>query len=141
MVSFPVSKLINDRISLSRASLEAAITEAVKASPDCEAFVGVFVMPVKQESRFHTNWSIKGVKFGTTDRDRSSKVLASIVEFMQREFSLSEGGNVAASASQFAQSPKDVEDAASWTAENQGARARPEHDPEKQQLGGPDPIK
>jgi hypothetical protein len=131
MVWFPVSKLFDDRISLSRASLEAAITEAVKASPDCESFVGVFVMPVKQESRFDANWSIKGVKFGRTDRDKSSKVLASIVEVMQREFSLSEGGSVTASATQFALGRKGVEDAASGTGENRIARA---------QGGGPDPI-
>lgn len=112
--------MFDDRIALSRASLEAAITEAVKASPDCEAFVGVFVMPVKQKSRFDANWSIRGVKFGKTDRDKSSKVLAITVEFMQREFSLSEGGSVAASATQFAQIPEDVEDAASGPGENQG---------------------
>lgn len=139
MVWFPVSRLFDDRISLSRASLEAAITEAVKASPDCEAFVGVFVMPVEQESRFDANWSIKGIKFGRTDRDKSSKVLASVVEFMQREFSLSEGGIATASATQFAQSPKSVGDAASG--EDLDARARPEQYPNEQQGGGPDPIK
>lgn len=113
--------MFDERIALSRASLEAAITEAVKASPDCEAFVGVFVMPVKQESRFDANWSIRGAKFGTTDRDKSRRVLANIVELMQREFSLSEGGSVAASATQFAQNPEGVEEAASGTGKNQGA--------------------
>ena len=48
-------------------------------------------------------------------------MLANIVEFMQREFSLSEGGSVAASATQLAQNPEGVEDAASGTGENQGA--------------------
>jgi hypothetical protein len=99
--------------------LEAAITEAVKASPDCEAFVGVFVMPVKQESRFDANWSIRGVRFGRTDRGKSSQVLANIVEFMQGDFSLSEGGSVAASATQFGQIPDGVADAPSVTGEDQ----------------------
>ena len=75
---------------LSSASLESAITEAVKAESNCEAFVGVFVKPEVPKSRFEANWSIRGVKFGRADRDKSSEVLASIVERMQRSFRLSE---------------------------------------------------
>lgn len=126
--------MFEDRISLSRTNLELAITEAVKAMPDCEAFVGVFVMRVKPQSRFDANWSIRGVKFGKTDRDKSGKVLAGIVEVMQRDFILSEDSNPAASASQLA--PKPVEGTVSGTAENQ---ARQDQDLYKQQsayLGG-----
>jgi hypothetical protein len=82
--------MFDDRVSQSRASLESAIAEAVKAEPGCQYFLGVFVMPEQPKSRSDANWSIRGVKFGRADRDKSNKVLASIVERMQREFRLSE---------------------------------------------------
>jgi hypothetical protein len=67
------------------------VTEAVKkAEPGCEAFVGVIVKPETPKSRFDANWATRGVKFGSTDRDKSSKAMASAVERMRREFRLSE---------------------------------------------------
>jgi len=47
-------------------------------------------MPEQPKSRSDANWSISGVKFGRADRDKSNKVLASIVESMQREVRLTE---------------------------------------------------
>jgi len=107
MVWLPFSKLFDDRVSLSRASLESTITEAVRAEPGCEAFVGVLVGSEQPKSRFDANWSIRGVKFGRANRDRSYKTLASIVEHMQREFRLTKDSNVVASKS--APNPNRVE--------------------------------
>jgi hypothetical protein len=133
MVRLRKPKLFDSPVSLSRASLESAITEAVKAEPDCEAFVGVVVMPEQPKSRSDANWSIKGVKFGRADRDKSSQVLASIVERMQREFRLSEDISAVASATQSEPKPCEVEVSASGTDENQGAIAKSEPTLEKQQ--------
>jgi hypothetical protein len=99
MVWLPFTKMFDDRVSRSCADLESAITEKVKAAPDCEAFVGVLIMPERPKSRFDANWSIRGVKFGRADRDKSNKVLANIVERMQREVRLSEDSSAAASKS------------------------------------------
>jgi hypothetical protein len=105
MVWLPCSRLFDDRVLLSSASLESAITEAVKAESDCEAFVGVFVKQEEPKSRVEANWSIRGVKFGRADRDKSSKVLASIVERMQRAFRLSEDSRAVVSATQSKSNP------------------------------------
>jgi hypothetical protein len=81
----------DDRISISRERLESAITQAVKkAEPGCEAFAGVIVQRETPKSRFDANWAIRGVRFGRADRDKSSKALATTVEWMQRAFSLAE---------------------------------------------------
>jgi hypothetical protein len=132
MVRLRKSKLFDRRVSQSRASLESAIAEAVKAEPDCEAFVGVVVMPKEPKSRFEANWSIKGVKFGKANRDKSSRVLAGIVERMQREFRLSEDSSAVASATQSEQKPSNVEVSAAGTGENQDARSKSEPHPEKE---------
>jgi hypothetical protein len=77
--------------SVSRERLQSAITNAVKkADPDCEAFVGVIVQRETPKAPLDANWAIRGVRFGKADRDKSSKALTTIVERMQREFSLAE---------------------------------------------------
>jgi hypothetical protein len=69
--------------------LQSAITKAVKkADPKCEGFVGVIVQREVPKARLDADWAIKGVRFGKADRDMSSAALATIVERMQREFSL-----------------------------------------------------
>ena len=69
--------------------MQSAITEAVKkADPDCEAFIGVIVQRETPKVRFDPNWAIRGIRFGKADRDKSGLALATIVERMQREFSL-----------------------------------------------------
>ena len=91
MVWLPLTQLFDDRISLSTDSLQSAIAEAVKrADPACEGFVGVFIKRETPKSRFGANWGIRGVKFGSADRDKSSKAVATVVERMQREFRHSE---------------------------------------------------
>jgi hypothetical protein len=82
-------KQSSNRSSVSRERLQSAITEAVKkADPDCEAFVGVIVQRETPKARFDANWAIRGIRFGKADRDKSGLALATIVERMQREFSL-----------------------------------------------------
>jgi hypothetical protein len=81
----------DDRQAISRGLLESAISEAVKkAEPCCEGFSGVIVERQTPKSRLDANWAVKGVRFGRADRDKSGKALATIVERMQREFSLSD---------------------------------------------------
>ncbi len=73
---------------VSREDLERAITAAVKAQ--CEGFVGVLIKRIRPEKRSGANWMTRGIKFGTADRDKSNKVLSTVVEQMQREFDLSD---------------------------------------------------
>src|SRR3979411_544069 len=78
------------RGAVSRKRLESAATEAVKSALDCEAFVGVIIQRIEPKSRTDPNWAVRGVRFGKADRDKSGKVLATVVEQMQREFSLTD---------------------------------------------------
>jgi hypothetical protein len=85
------------RSSISRERLQSAITEAVKeADPKCQGFVGVIVQREMAKAHLDANWSIKGIRFGNADRDMCGSALTTIVERMQREFSLAE--HVAGSA-------------------------------------------
>jgi hypothetical protein len=84
----------DNRSSVSRERLQSAIAKAVKkADPKCEGFVGVIVQRQTPKARFDADWAIKGVLFGKADRDTSSVALATIVERMQREFSLAADGS------------------------------------------------
>ena len=83
------NKQSDNRSSVSREHLQSAITKAVrKADPKCEGFIGVIVPRQAPKARLDADWTIKGVRFGKADRDTSSAGLATIVERMQREFSL-----------------------------------------------------
>jgi hypothetical protein len=85
------------RDSVSRERLQSAITEAIKeADPKFQGFVGVIVQRQTPKARLDANWSIKGIRFGTADRDICGPALKTIAERMQREFSLVE--HVAGSA-------------------------------------------
>jgi hypothetical protein len=79
------------RASKTTEELELTITEAVKATPGCEAFVGVIVRRKTPKSRLDATWELRGIKFGRTDRELAREVLTPIVERMQREFRLTEG--------------------------------------------------
>ena len=51
-------------------TLEAAIATAVKAShPRCKPFIGVFIERNTPKSAVDTNWAVKGIKFGTAERE------------------------------------------------------------------------
>ena len=79
------------RSPIASANLESAITEAIrKRAPGCESFVGVIVQPTRPKSRFDANWVVRGVKFGRADREKVSEAIATIVESMQREYSLAD---------------------------------------------------
>jgi len=68
-----------------------AITEAVKATPGCEAFVGVVIERVTPKSRLDATWEIRGIRFEGMDRKIAREALTPIVERMQREFRLTKG--------------------------------------------------
>jgi hypothetical protein len=76
------------RVSKTTEELELAITEAVKATPGCEAFVGVIVQRITPKSRLDATWELRGIKFGRTDRKLAREALTPIVERMQQEFRL-----------------------------------------------------
>ena len=78
------------RSVVSRKHLESAVTKVVKSVLDCEAFVGVIIQRKEPKSSTDPNWAVRGVRFGKADRDKSGKVLATVVERMQREFSLTD---------------------------------------------------
>jgi hypothetical protein len=89
VIWLPKKRVFDERSSVSLKQLQSAITEAVKkADPACEAFAGVVVQRETTKSRQDANWTIKGIRFGRADRDKSSQALATIVQRMQREFSL-----------------------------------------------------
>ena len=72
---------------ISRASLEEEIMKAVKADATCAELVGVIVERLSGQSEI--NWAIKGIKFGTADRDKAGAVVEAVVERMQRAYRLS----------------------------------------------------
>ena len=79
------------RVSKTTEELELTITEAVKAAPGCEAFVGVIVQRTTPRSRLGTTWELRGIKFGRADRKVAREALTPIVERMQREFRVTDG--------------------------------------------------
>jgi hypothetical protein len=82
---------VDDRQPISRRDLQSAIAEAVKKSdPDCNAFVDVIVERAEPKSLLDTNWAIKGVKYGRSDREKAAQAVATIAARMQSEFRLSE---------------------------------------------------
>lgn len=86
--------LASDSLSrecIERAALEAAITVAVKRSgPTCEPFVGVVVERIAQKSSKETNWTIKGVKFGRSEREQCNAALSVIIKRLRREFEIAD---------------------------------------------------
>jgi hypothetical protein len=79
------------RVSKTAEDLELMITEAVKATPGCEDFVGVIIQGMTPKSRLDANWELRGTKFGRTDRKIAKEALTPIVKRMQGEFRLSKG--------------------------------------------------
>ena len=109
------------RSAVSRKRLESAVTEAVKSVVDCEAFVGVIIQRIEPKSRTDPNWAVRGVRFGKADRDKLGKVLTTVVERMQREFSLTDD--------QDAPQTKDLKpDVIQIPRDEEGASTASEHD-------------
>lgn len=66
-----------------------AIASAVKAfAPDCKPFIGVIVEQRAPNSPDDTNWTIKGIKFGTAERKTCSAALSVVVTRLKREFQI-----------------------------------------------------
>jgi hypothetical protein len=79
------------REPIKRATLEAAITAAVKrSSPTCEPFVGIVVERIARKSSEEANWAIKGVKFGKSERDQCNSALSVIIDRLKQEFEISD---------------------------------------------------
>jgi hypothetical protein len=79
------------REPIKRATLEAAITAAVKkSSPTCEPFVGILVERIPRKSSGEANWAVKGVKFGKSERDQCNSALSVIIDRLKREFEISD---------------------------------------------------
>ena len=77
------------REPIERKALEVAITSAVKSyDPSCAAFVGVIVEQSAPSSPEDTNWTVKGIKFGTAERKTCNAALSVIVERLRREFEI-----------------------------------------------------
>jgi hypothetical protein len=76
------------RVSITIPELELVISQAVKAAPGCEDFVGVMVQHETPKSHLGPNWTIRGVKFGKADRKMANEALATVVERTQRELLL-----------------------------------------------------
>lgn len=80
-----------DPVRITAAKLELEIAQATKtADPSCAEFVGVVVQRMKSKSSSDVNWSLRGIKFGRSDRKAVDHILTTIVERMQREFRLSD---------------------------------------------------
>lgn len=83
--------LDGQRTSITRAALELAIVETVRASdPQCEDLVGIIVERIVPESPGGANWTVKGVKYGKAERSRCSAVLSNCVDERRREFEISD---------------------------------------------------
>lgn len=79
------------RKAIALAELEQNLTEAVRTShPEFETFVGVIIERISVASRGAVNWTVKGVRYGKANRERSGAVLSHCVEEAQREFELSD---------------------------------------------------
>jgi cold shock CspA family protein len=84
-------QLKDKRTSVTRAVLESTIAESVRASdPQCEGLIGIIVERVVPASPGAANWIVKGVKYGTAERDRCRTVISKCVEERQRDFEISD---------------------------------------------------
>jgi cold shock CspA family protein len=78
------------RKSITRAALELAIAEAVKQSdPQCRGLKAVIIERAIPKSPGGANWAVKGVKYGSAERDRCSAAISNRVKEVQRDFDIS----------------------------------------------------
>jgi hypothetical protein len=77
------------RRAVTSAELELEILQAVKAAPDCESLIGVFVQPATPKSHLEPNWEIRGVRFGNADRKIVSEALTMVVNRLQQKYRIS----------------------------------------------------
>lgn len=74
---------------VTRQGIEEAIAVAVrKSSPQCEAFVAVYVETTR--TRGPNNWSLKGIKYGKASRSECDLALERIIAVLQDGFDVAE---------------------------------------------------
>jgi hypothetical protein len=79
------------RQPITRAALEQSITEAVKAGgTDCEGFVGVIIARLSPVPPGGPNWTLKGVRYGKSNREACAGILSAWVTENQLKFELSD---------------------------------------------------
>jgi hypothetical protein len=79
------------RKPMTRAALEQAIAEAVRAScSECQDFVGVIVERIAAASAAGGDWAVKGVRYGKAKREICDSTLSRLVAEKQLEYELSE---------------------------------------------------
>jgi hypothetical protein len=89
MPSFKRKRKPAGRTRVLRATIEQAITAAVKKSdPLCENFISVWIEPSAQMTIHDANWHIKGIRFGSADREKCGAALKDVVEQMQKKYEL-----------------------------------------------------
>jgi hypothetical protein len=69
--------------------IELEISKAVKAVPGCEEFRGVIIAFARSNS--HSNWDVRGIRFGKAERAIASDAIATAVTCLQQKFKLVEG--------------------------------------------------
>jgi hypothetical protein len=80
------------RTAITRASLELAMAQVVRESdPQCKALIGGVLKRVVPKSHGDANWTVKGVKYGTVERDRCGAAVSNYVEEVRLEFEISDG--------------------------------------------------
>jgi hypothetical protein len=87
MLALAINRDNDSRDRIKSAILEAAISTAVKKSdPSCAGFVGVFVRHCSPRSAYDTNWDVRGIRFGTAERESCEAALSVIIARMKQEF-------------------------------------------------------
>jgi CspA family cold shock protein len=92
--SMSLKKIDNAKVKrtpITRAALELAITETIRANDSqCQGLVGVIVERVVPKLPGDANWAVKGIKYGKADRDRCSAALSDCVKQGQQEFEVTD---------------------------------------------------
>jgi hypothetical protein len=79
------------RQPITRAALEQSIAEVVKAGgADHEGFIGVVVERAAPAQPGGPNWTLKGVRYGKSNRELCAAVLSACVAEKQLQFDLSD---------------------------------------------------
>lgn len=81
------------RTLISRAALEEEIAKQVKADEAGAALVGVILERLRGQSSLETNWTVRGIKFGTADRDKAGRVVEEVTQRLQKLYRLSNERN------------------------------------------------
>jgi hypothetical protein len=78
------------RQQITRAALEREIMDVVKGGTDCKEFVGVIVERVTPADPDASNWTLKGVKYGSADRALCDTALSACVVEKALRFNISD---------------------------------------------------